>query len=192
LADERFARLVSIACHDIRTPLATVHGFARTLARAELPDPEARYIQMIDEASAQVADLLDQLVLVTRIAEGRYEPKLEEVDTLELARRAAGDVEEDSEAVAGEGALVQVDEVAVRRAVGQLFRAARRHGGLEAIVVTVRGPVLELGPITKFSGPVVAGESLKELGAAAAVMVIDALGGSVEIDGDLARIWLPE
>ena len=192
MADERFARLVSIACHDIRTPLATVHGFARTLVRAELPDPEARYIQMIDEASAQVADLLDQLVLVTRIAEGRYEPKLEEVDTLELARRAAGDVEEDSEAVAGEGALVQVDEVAVRRAVGQLFRAARRHGGLEAIVVTVRGPVLELGPITKFSGPVVAGESLKELGAAAAVMVIDALGGSVEIDGELARIRLPE
>jgi hypothetical protein len=85
-----------------------------------------------------------------------------------------------------------VDEVAVRRAVGQLFRAARRHGGLEAIVVTVRGPVLELGPITKFSGPVVAGESLKELGAAAAVMVIDALGGSVEIDDDLARIRLPE
>jgi signal transduction histidine kinase len=192
LADERFARLVSIACHDIRTPLATVHGFARTLSRVELADPAPRYVEMIEEASAQVADLLDQLVLVTRIAEGRYQPTLSEVDSLELARRAATDVGEDPEAVGGEGGPVQVDEVAVHRAVGQLLRAARRHGGIEAIAVTVRGPVIELGPITKFSGPVVSGESLKELGAAAAVMVIDALGGAVEIDGELARIRLPE
>lgn len=192
MADERFARLVSIACHDIRTPLATVHGFARTLARVELADPAPRYVEMIEEASAQVADLLDQLVLVTRITEGRYQPTLSEVDSLELARRAATDVGEELGAVGGEGAPVQVDEVAVHRAVGQLLRAARRHGGLDAIAVTVRGPVIELGPITKFSGPVVSGESLKELGAAAAVMVIDALGGSVEIDGELAKIRLPQ
>jgi signal transduction histidine kinase len=192
LADERFARLVSIACHDIRTPLATVHGFARTLTRVELADPAPHYVEMIAEASMQVADLLDQLVLVTRIAEGRYQPVLSEVDSLELARRAAAEEGEDPEAIGGEGALVQVDEVAVQRAVGQLFRAARRHGGLETIAVTVHGPVIELGPITKFSGPVVSGESLKELGAPAAVMVIEALGGSVEVDGELARIRLPE
>jgi signal transduction histidine kinase len=192
LADERFARLVSIACHDIRTPLATVHGFAKTLARIELADPAPRYVEMIEEASAQIADLLDQLVLVTRIAEDHYQPTLSEVDSLELARRAATDEGVDSEAVGGEGAPVQVDEAAVQRAVGQLFRAARRHGGLEEIAIRVRGPVIQLGPITKFSGPVVSGESLKELGAPAAVMLIEALGGSVEIDGELARIRLPE
>src|SRR6266508_2874468 len=31
--DTYFARLVSLACHDVRTPLATVHGFALTLMR---------------------------------------------------------------------------------------------------------------------------------------------------------------
>jgi len=31
--DNQFARLVMLACHDLRTPLATVHGFAHTLAR---------------------------------------------------------------------------------------------------------------------------------------------------------------
>jgi signal transduction histidine kinase len=192
LADDHFARLVSIACHDIRTPLATVHGFAKTLARIELADPAPRYVEMIEEASAQVAALLDELVLVARIAEDRYQPTLSEVDSLELARRSATDVGEDPGAVGGEGALVQVDQAAVQRAVGQLLRAARRHGGLEALAVTVRGPVIELGPITKFSGPVVSGESLKELGAPAAVMVIEALGGSVKIDGELARIALPQ
>jgi signal transduction histidine kinase len=192
LADQRYARLVSIACHDIRTPLATVHGFARTLARVELVDPAPRYVEMIEEASAQVADLLDQLVLVTRIAEDRYQPTLSEVDSLELARRAAADEGVAPEEVGGEGAPVQVDEAAVQRAVGQLFRAARRHGGLEAIEVIVKGPVIELGPITKFSGPVVSGEELKELGAPAAVMVIEALGGSVEVDRELASIRLPQ
>ena len=169
-----------------------MHGFAKTLARIELADPAPRYVEMIEEASAQVADLLDQLVLVTRIAEDRYEPTLSEVDSLELARRAAADEGEDPGVVNGEGALVQVDEAAVQRAVGQLFRAARRHGGLEELAINVRGPVIELGPITKFSGPVVSGESLKELGAPAAVMLIQALGGSVEIEGELARIRLPE
>ena len=192
MADDRFARLVSIACHDIRTPLATVHGFAKTLARIELADPAPRYVAMIEEASAQVADLLDELALVTRIAEDRYQPALSDVDSLELTQRAATDVGEDPGAVGGQGARVRVDEPAVVRAVGQLLRAARRHGGLEALTVAVRGPLIELGPITKFSGPVVSGESLKELGAPAAVMVIEALGGSVEIDGELARIRLPE
>src|SRR5205085_5781122 len=42
--DNAFARLVSLAAHDLRTPLATVHGFVRTIERTqELGDPLARY-----------------------------------------------------------------------------------------------------------------------------------------------------
>ena len=33
--ETRFARLVSLACHDLRTPLATVVGFAHTLTRQD-------------------------------------------------------------------------------------------------------------------------------------------------------------
>jgi signal transduction histidine kinase len=32
-------KLVSLACHDLRTPLATVYGFARTITRADGLDP---------------------------------------------------------------------------------------------------------------------------------------------------------
>ena len=31
--DASFPRLVSLACHDVRTPLATVFGFARMIER---------------------------------------------------------------------------------------------------------------------------------------------------------------
>ena len=30
-----FSKLVGLACHDLRTPLATVYGFARTITRTE-------------------------------------------------------------------------------------------------------------------------------------------------------------
>jgi hypothetical protein len=46
-------------------------------------------------------------------------------------------------------------------------------------------------PITKSSAPVVLGEDLRDLGAAAAVRLVHALGGSVEADGEALRVRLP-
>src|SRR5438128_12140601 len=78
--DSSFARLVSLACHDLRTPLATVHGFARTIERTgDLEEPASRYVAMIETASGQIADLLDELGLAARIEAGRYEPTAPEV-----------------------------------------------------------------------------------------------------------------
>jgi light-regulated signal transduction histidine kinase (bacteriophytochrome) len=189
LTDDRFPRLVALACHDLRTPLATVHGFARTLGRVELVDPAPRYVEMIEAASQQLGDLLEELALVARIEEGRYEPTLAEVDSLELARAAATEVEEGD--VDGTGAPVRVDEEPTQRALAQLIRATRRHGGLEAVTVRVDGPVVEIGPLTGYSAPVVLGEELRELQAAAAVSLIRALGGSLDRIGEALSVRLP-
>src|SRR5919197_1748390 len=89
--DTSFARLVSLACHDLRTPLATVHGFARTISRTgDLQEPASRYLAMIETASGQMADLLDELGLVAHIEAGRYEPTTTQVSLGELVRAAAG------------------------------------------------------------------------------------------------------
>jgi signal transduction histidine kinase len=189
LTDDRFARLVALACHDLRTPLATVHGFARTLRRVELADPAPRYVEMIEAASSQLDDLLEELALVTRIEEGRYEPALTQVDSLELVRSAAAEVDQPD--VGGTGAQVRVDEERARRALGQLIRAARRHGGLESVEVQVEGPVVFVGPLTDYSAPVVLGEQLRELQAAAAVRLVTALGGTISREGGRLRVGLP-
>src|SRR6059058_4983454 len=85
-----FARLVMLACHDLRTPLATVHGFASTLTRMQgLEEPVPRYLAMIESASRQMAELIDELSLSARIEADRYEPTLQDVDTLDLSRAAA-------------------------------------------------------------------------------------------------------
>ena len=189
--DQRFAQLVSLACHDLRTPLATVFGFARTLARTDLEPPTDRYIEMIEAASTQLGELLDELSLVARIQAGRYEPQLVAVDSLELARAAAGELEDGRVEVAGKGAIVRVPQDETRRALSQLARAASRHGGFDSVAVDVEDRTVTVSPVTPASGPVLLGEELRELGAAAATELIRALGGSVEVDGERLVVRLP-
>jgi signal transduction histidine kinase len=187
----RFARLVGIACHDLRTPLATVYGFARTLRREPVNEPAARYLDMIDAAATQMGELLEELSLTARIEAGDFEGHLLEVDTLELAAGAAEDLADEHISVRGEGAAVRVVPDATRRAIGRLARAARRHGGLESIDVTVDGPVLAVAPVNDTAAGVVTGEEVRELSAAAAVALVRAQGGSVELEGDRLIVRLP-
>jgi signal transduction histidine kinase len=188
-----FPRLVSLAAHDLRTPLATIHGFAQTLVRmGDLGEPKQRYMEMIDSAALQLAELLDELGVAARIESGRYEPALQPTDTLELARGAAEHLGEERVVVTGTGAEVAVDVDAVQRGLSALAQAALRHGGLEQVELRVDGPTLAISPVTPSSGPVLLGEELRDLGAAVAVIVIRALRGSVSVNGDTLAVKLPE
>jgi signal transduction histidine kinase len=191
--ESSFPRLVALAAHDLRTPLATVSGFAKTLIRTEeLGDPASRYVEMIEAASAQMVELLDELGLAARIESGRYQPSLREADTLELARAAAATLGEDRVGVAGEGGAVRVDLEATERGVTALAQCALRHGGIDRVEVTAAGAELTIAPITPASAPVVLGEDLRDLGAAVAVLLVRALGGTIGLDGETLRVRLPE
>jgi signal transduction histidine kinase len=189
--DKRFAQLVSLACHDLRTPLATVFGFARTLGRSELEPPVDRYIEMIEAASMQLGDLLDELALLARIEAGRYEPRLTSVDSLQLAQAAASELEEGRVRVEGKGTPVQVPEEQITRALSQLARAASRHGGFESVSFGVDGETLRLSPVTRMSAQVLLGEELRDLGAVAATTLVRALGGSVDAEDEALVVSLP-
>jgi signal transduction histidine kinase len=181
-----FARLVSLAAHDLRTPLATVHGFARTIQRrAELEPPLDRYVEMIAAAAAQMTDLLETLSIAARIEGGRYEPGEIETDTLEVARAAAGEVERAS--AAGRGETLETDKEALTRALAAFASAAQRHGGAEEVTLHVDGRMVTISPIGP-AGAILLGEELRDLGAAVAVRTVEALGGSVEVDGDSLRV----
>jgi signal transduction histidine kinase len=189
--DSDFARLVSLACHDLRTPLATVHGFATTLVRGgDLQPPADRYVEMIDAASAQLAELIEELSLAARIESGRYDPTPREADTLELAQAAAARLGEDRVRVAGSGAVVETDVDAVERGLAALFQSALRHGGFDEVAAQVDGSEIRLSPVTAASAPVVLGEDLRDLGAAVAVRLVRRLGGSVAVDGETLVIRL--
>jgi signal transduction histidine kinase len=141
---------------------------------------------MIEAATAQIAELIDELSLASRIEAERYEPALRETDTAAIARAAAARLGEDRVHVSGKGVALETDVDAVDRGVSALIQAALRHGGLDEVAVAVRGPELDVAPITESSARVVLGHDLRDLGAAVAVRLIEQLGGTVAVaDGVL-------
>jgi signal transduction histidine kinase len=183
----RFTETVSLACHDLRTPLATIAGFAKTMIRAgELPEREERYAGMIDEAASQIGALLDLLGLAARIESGRYEPTLADADTLELAA-SAGD---QRISAAGAGASIETDVEVVRRSLAALALAALRHGQVDAVAWAVEGRDLTLSPVLPAAAQVIVGSSPRDLGAIVAGMAIASLGGAVALEGESARVRL--
>jgi len=174
VADQGFARLVSLACHDLRTPLATVNGFAKTLTRGEtLGEREAHFVELIESAAGQMTGLLDLLGLAARIESGRYEPAIADVNTVDLVPEANG-----------RGETIETDAQVLRRALDALARCASVHGGVGAVAWGVDGRRLTLSPLTAEAALVVTGESPRDLGALVARLAIEALGGSLAVEGE--------
>jgi signal transduction histidine kinase len=177
-----FPSLVSLACHDLRTPLATVSGFAKTLLRLEEFDREktSRYLTLIDAASDELVVLLDLVSLAARIEGGRYDPVLREADSFELAPEGAS----------GTGTTVNVDPEPVQKALAALARAAARHGGVD-VSTSVDGPRVSIEPVVAAAAPVVLGEEQKDLAAAVAVRLLRVLGADVTLEGERLTVTLP-
>jgi signal transduction histidine kinase len=184
--DGRFDSVVSLACHDLRTPLATIYGFARTLPRVvALDEKSGRYVQLITEASEQMTELLDELRTLAQIEGKRWEPGLAEANTLELASSEDSRID-----AAGNGEAIETDAAAVSRGLRALGVAAARFGPVPTVTWTVAGRALALAPVTASAGPVLMGEEIRDLGSIVARFVIEALGGSVELDGETLRVRL--
>ena len=183
-AEDTFAQLVSLAVHDLRTPLATIFGFARTLERADLGEPATQYVGMMIEASAQLSELLDDVGLAARIESGRWDANVREVNSLELARRAADAL--DGAEAAGAGGTVVVDAEAAAIALRRLADCALRHGGVERVDLIANGSEVQIAPVAPEAGPVLIGERPRDLGALVAARIVGALGGRLE----LGRGWL--
>jgi len=187
-----FAQLVSLACHDLRTPLATASGFAHTLERLDaLAAPADRYVEMIGAASAQMTQLLDLLGAAARIESGRFEPQVREADSRELVDAAAAQLGDEA-VVEGEGAAVGVDPPWVQTALAAFGECVRRHGALERVTYAVDGPEISIGPVREGVGQIALGEDLKDFGAAVAVRLLGATGAEVELDGERLVVRLPQ
>jgi signal transduction histidine kinase len=190
--DIPFSRLAALACHDLRTPLATVHGFARTLEQSALDEPAASHVTTIARASRELAELIDELALAARIDSGRYDPVLRDIDSLALAQAAAARLGEERVVVTGSGATVCIDPEPAERSVAALAQAALRHGGLETVELVVDGALLRLSPVGRSAAPVVLGVELRDLGAGVAVRHLRALGASIALEGETLVLVLPD
>jgi hypothetical protein len=114
---------------------------------------------------------------------------LVEADTLDLAVAAAARLGEQADAQ-GSGATVRIDREPIERALAALALCALRHGALEHVGVRADGTQVLIEPVNADAAPVVLAEELKDLGAAAALRVIEASGGRVALEGETLRVHL--
>lgn len=90
--DER-DEFVSLAAHELRSPLTTVKGYAQLLLRAARKDPGAsgntqRALMAIEQQATRMSDMVAELLDASRIARGSFEvhPRLVVLDA--IVRRA--------------------------------------------------------------------------------------------------------
>ena len=132
-SEARLRRFVADASHELRTPLASIRGFAELYRRgaAERPADRDRAMRAIEQEAERMALLVDDLLLLARLDEGRP-LQLELVDVADLAREAveAARVIEPDRPIkleASEQCIAYVDRTRIRQAIDNLLANVRAH-----------------------------------------------------------------
>jgi two-component system OmpR family sensor kinase len=131
--ERQLRRFVADASHELRTPLTSIRGYAEMLRRgaADSPTDAATARRRIEEESVRMSVLVDDLLLLARLDQGR---PLEQ-ESVDL-RRIARDACDDARAVAPKRRIklqadapltVEGDDLRLRQVVGNLVRNAVIH-----------------------------------------------------------------
>ena len=93
-SEERLRQFVADASHELRTPLAVIRGHAELVRHdlAGVPEQVAQSLSRIDAESTRMSRLVDDLLLLARLDEGRPLDR-EEVDISRLAIDAMADAQ---------------------------------------------------------------------------------------------------
>jgi two-component system OmpR family sensor kinase len=91
--EDRLRRFVADASHELRTPLTSIRGYAELFRRgaATRPDDLAKAMSRIEEEAARMGVLVEEMLLLARLDQGRpldHKP----VDLSLLAAQAVGDM----------------------------------------------------------------------------------------------------
>ncbi len=132
-SEDRLRRFVADASHELRTPLTSIRGYAELFRRgaADRPEDLATAMRRIEEESARMGVLVEDLLLLARLDQGRPLDR-SPVDLSRLAADAVADaraVSPDSEIVLSNGSPVMVlgDELRLRQVAANLLSNAEIH-----------------------------------------------------------------
>jgi len=131
--EEKLRRFLADASHELRTPLTSIRGYAEVFERGAKDDPEdlATAMRRIEEESKRMGVMVDELLLLARLGEGR-EPEREPVDLARVVADAVGDARaadpaRDISLDAPPELVVTGDENQLRQVVANLLGNARIH-----------------------------------------------------------------
>lgn len=132
-SEERMRRFLADASHELRTPLASIAGYAELMNRGTDRIEPVLAWRRVSAESARMTGLVEDLLLLARLDEGRP-LQSSEVDLAALvaeavwdARAAGGGHDWQLELSLGDSALVTGDEARLHQVVANLLTNARMH-----------------------------------------------------------------
>jgi two-component system OmpR family sensor kinase len=222
-SEVRLRRFVADASHELRTPLTSIRGYAELFRRgaSERPEDLAKTMSRIEEAAARMGVLVEDLLLLARLDQGRP-LELERVDLSHLVGAAVDDLRAAAPArpvfyESSGKVMVTADENRIRQVVANLLENARSHtppdtpvevrvseDGNEALIeISDRGPGMSEEDAARAferfyrADPSRARDSGGSgLGLAIVAAITAAHGGRAEVqtapgEGATFRVWVP-
>ena len=132
-SEDRLRRFVADASHELRTPLTSIRGYAEMFRRGASDRPEdlATSMRRIEEESKRMGVLVEDLLLLARLDQGRPLER-RPVNLTQVAADAVADAlaVEPERSITLEGqdeAMVLGDELRLRQVAANLLSNARQH-----------------------------------------------------------------
>jgi two-component system OmpR family sensor kinase len=141
---DRLRRFVADASHELRTPLAAIRGYAQLQQSGALSDPvkAAQAVQRIESEAARMGILVEELLLLAHLDQGRPLGR-EQIDLTSIVADSVSDARvldpgrQIELVISGEPALIVGDGARLRQAVANLLANTRAHAPGGSLVQVV-------------------------------------------------------
>ncbi len=146
--DKMKRNFLSVAYHEMRSPLAPIVGYASMLERCELPDKGKRYLSIIEQSARELEKLINRMLELARIDGKKIELNLESVYISKVVAEVAKDLEPEAKekkqviSMAVQEVEIQADRQKIVAIFSNLISNAIKYtpeGGKIDIVVEDRG-----------------------------------------------------
>ncbi len=85
-------QFITVAAHELKTPVAIMKGYAQALLRSEevMSAPQRKMLNAIDLGADRIVRIVDDLLDISRLQDGRPDLAAERIDLAQLAEEVAG------------------------------------------------------------------------------------------------------
>lgn len=132
-SEARMRRFVSDASHELRTPLASIRGYGELYRMGAVPEEQlTSTFGRIESEAIRMSTLVNDLLALARLDEGKQELRLTWVNLTAIARDALDDLRaldstRPSEVIADDEVWVEADADRIRQVVTNLIGNAIQH-----------------------------------------------------------------
>lgn len=138
---------VANVSHELKTPLTAVSGFADTLLDEEIPSEQRRrFVDTIRENAGRMQRIVDDLLDLSRIESGTWQPRPRHVDVASVTRDVFATVRDAAERkqiglvaeTPDDASTAFADATAIRQVLGNLVENAIRYTAQGSVTVRSR------------------------------------------------------